>query len=110
MDMVLQAMEYLGFSLHKVDIERGQLQGSQMPFFQEFEYKAYHTAYGSRINELEISFISRQNDCIVVLEIDKRGGFMRYSGDTYRSFVIPYTGYERMDMAAAIDQAIRSAI
>jgi sporulation-control protein len=110
MDMVLRAVEYLGFSLFKVDIEQGHLQGSNMPFFQEFEYKAYHTAYGSRINELEISFIGRQNDCIVVLEIDKRGGFMRFSGDTYRNFVIPYTGYERMDMAAAIDQAIRSAI
>jgi sporulation-control protein len=110
MDRVLQAIEYLGFSLHKVDIEYGQLQGSYMSFFQEFEYKAYNSAYGSRINELEISFIGRQNDCIVVLEIDKRGGFMSFNGDSYKRFVIPYTGYERMDMAAAIDQAIRSVI
>jgi hypothetical protein len=59
---------------------------------------------------LEISFIGRQNDCIVVLEVDKRGGFMSFSGDSYKSFVIPYSGYERMDMAAAIDQLIRSVI
>ncbi|MEO0042616.1 MAG: hypothetical protein RL329_2064 [Bacteroidota bacterium] len=109
-DAVLRALEYLGFSLHKVDIENGQLQGSRMPFFQEFEYKAYHTAYGNRVNELEMSFIGRQNECEVVLEMDKRGGFMSFGGDKYRSFLIPYSGYERMDMAGAIDRAIRSAI
>jgi sporulation-control protein len=110
MDSVLQAIEYLGFDLLKVDIEHGHLQGSNMPFFQEFEYRAYRTNYASRMNEIEISFIGRQNEVEVVLEIDKRSNFMGFGGgDMYRRFRIPYVGYERIDMVAQLDQAIRSA-
>jgi sporulation-control protein len=109
MDMVLQAVEYLGFDLYKVDIKQGQLEGSQMPFFQGFEYHAYRTAYGNHVEALEIIFLGRHTECEVVVRMNAKSSFIGFGDDKYSRFLIPYSGYEQMDMATAIDRAIRGS-
>jgi sporulation-control protein len=109
-DKVLQAVEYLGFDLYKVDIYQEQLQGSQLPFFQGFEYHAYRTAYGNQVDALEIVFLGRQTECEVILRINPKNAFFKSENDKYNHFLVSYTGYERIDMADILDRAIRNAI
>ena len=88
-DHVLGALDNLGFRFKKADLERGTLHGSQMPFFQEIEYYAGHE-YARHFNELELTFIAGPHALDVILEADKRGGFMSSSHDSYNRFTVRY--------------------
>jgi sporulation-control protein spo0M len=81
-----------------------------LPFFQGFEYHAYRTAYGNQVDALEIIFLGRQTECEVLVRINTKSSFMGFGDEKYGRFLIPYFDYEQLDMAAAIDRAIRSAL
>ncbi|MDP9861960.1 MULTISPECIES: sporulation protein [Streptosporangium] len=103
-DHVLGALDNMGFRFKKADLERGTLRGSQMPFFQEIEYYAGHE-YARHFNELELTFIAGPQSMDVILEADKRGGFLESSHDAYNRFTVRYD-----DHPGQADQALRAGL
>jgi sporulation-control protein len=100
---LLDGLLRLGFRFKAADLEKGRLYGSAMPFFQEIEFYAGGN-YSHRINELEVTFIAKESSMEVLLEIDKRGGFLSSGHDAYNRFPVSYADAERMDWAAWLDQ------
>ncbi|MEV6861645.1 sporulation protein [Streptosporangium subroseum] len=103
-DHVLGALDNMGFRFKKADLERGTLHGSQMPFFQEIEYYAGRE-YTRHFNELELTFIAGPHALDVILEADKRGGFMSSSHDTYNRFTVRYN-----DHPGQVEQSLRAGL
>jgi sporulation-control protein len=108
--MVLDAMQRLGFRLHKVDVEYGQIRGARLPFFQEIEYLPGPNFEG-RLNEVEVTFINRPHDMDVIFEVDHRArGFRAMFGereDEIRSFRVAYDDAPRTDFESMIQSALR---
>jgi sporulation-control protein len=101
---VIAALDRLGFQFKKADLERGTLYGSTMPFFQEIEYYAGGN-WRRYFNELELTFIAGPTQMDVILEADKRGGFLSSGHDAYNRFSVRYT-----DPPAAADQALQRGL
>jgi sporulation-control protein len=101
---VLAGLDRMGFRFKKADLERGTLRGSHMPFFQEIEYYA-GPEYGRYFNELELTFITGPAAMDVILEADKRGGFLSSSQDVYNRFTVPLNA-----APAAAEQALRAGL
>ncbi|GGP76366.1 sporulation protein [Streptosporangium pseudovulgare] len=103
-DNVLGALSRMGFHFKKADLERGTLRGSRMPFFQEIEYHAGHE-YGRHFSELELTFITGPHSMDVILEADKRGGFLSSGGDTYDRFTVRHG-----DHPGQVEQSLRAGL
>lgn len=101
---VLGALDRLGFHFKKADLERGTLYGSTMPFFQEIEYFA-GGQWRRHFNELELTFIAGPRQMDVILEADKRGGFLTSGHDALNRFTVRYDA----DPGSA-DQALQRAL
>lgn len=101
---VIAALDRLGFGFKKADLERGTLRGSTMPFFQEIEYYA-GGQWRRHFNELELTFIAGPRQMDVILEADKRGGFLTSSHDAYNRFTVRYD-----DHPGSADQALQHAL
>ncbi|MBN6054032.1 sporulation protein [Nonomuraea sp. RK-328] len=86
---LLGALDRMGFHFKRADLERGTLYGSTMPFFQEIEYHA-GGQWRRYFNELELTFIAGPRQMDVILEADKRGGFLTSSHDAYNRFTVRY--------------------
>ena len=86
---VLAALDRNGFRFKKADLERGTLQGSTMPFFQEIEYHA-GGQWRDHFNELELTFLAGPSQMDIILEADKRGGFLTEGHDAYSRFTVRY--------------------
>ena len=93
---LLDAFSRLGFQFKSADLERGTLHGSRLPFFQEIEFYPAHQYAGS-VNELEVTFISGPESMDVLLELDKRGGFLTSGHDAYNRFTVQYAGAEQLN-------------
>ncbi|SDG03783.1 sporulation-control protein [Sinosporangium album] len=101
---LIAALDRAGFRFKKADLERGTLRGSQMPFYQEIEYYAGHE-WSRHFNELELTFIAGPTQMDVILEADKRGGFLSSSHDTYNRFTVRYS-----DHPGAAEQALHDGL
>ncbi|WP_066362009.1 sporulation protein [Herbidospora mongoliensis] len=101
---LIMALDRQGFRFSKADLERGTLQGSRMPFYQEIEYYA-GPQWSRHFNALELTFITNPHAIDVILEADKRGGFMSSGHDTYNRFTVPLNG----DLGAA-EQALNAGL
>ncbi|HEU4349389.1 MAG TPA: sporulation protein, partial [Actinoplanes sp.] len=74
-ERILDALLRLGFRFSRADVERGRVHGvqQQLPFYQEIEmYSA--PQYASKINEVEITFVTNPQGVELILEFDKKGG------------------------------------
>ncbi|NGQ97285.1 sporulation protein [Brevibacillus sp. SYP-B805] len=118
MAKALDAVKELGFQLYKVDCEFNRHLGRTYPFVQEFEFRPTGQ-YRSRLEELEVIFDLREDECEVLLQVDKRArGFL---GALEEAFDLDER-YTRFRLAAAdlnrptaeiagwIDELIRRAI
>ncbi|MER7206154.1 sporulation protein [Streptosporangium sp. NPDC000239] len=103
-DHVLGALDNMGFRFKKADLERGTLHGSRMPFFQEIEYYV-GPEYSRHFSELELTFIAGPRAVDVILEADKRGGFLTSSHDTYNRFTVHYD-----DHPGQVEQSLRAGL
>jgi sporulation-control protein len=103
-EYVIAALDRMGFHFKKADLERGTLRGSTMPFFQEIEYHA-GGQWRRHFNELELTFIAGPRQMDVIMEADKRGGFLTSSHDAYNRFTVRYD-----DHPAAADQALQRGL
>jgi len=90
MQMVLDAVENLGFQLYKVDCEYNPRLGGTYPFVQEFEFRPTGK-YRGRLDELEVIFSLNLDNLDVFLELDKRargfGGFLEEAFDMDERYV-----------------------
>lgn len=110
-ELVLDAMSRLGFYMHKVDIEMGQIQGARLPYFQEIEFLPGANYFG-RLDEVELTFVMRPYDMDVILEVDRKAhgfGFHAFLGgndDQIRGFRVAYEDAESTDFERLISQAL----
>ncbi|RIV39784.1 sporulation protein [Micromonospora radicis] len=103
-ERILEAFLQLGFRFKSADLERGRIHGVQqlLPFYQEIEFFAA-PQYAQTINELELTFVTNPNGVDVVLECDKRGGFLNPGHDVFGRYQVPHGDAERSDWMQVVD-------
>ncbi|MEU6385980.1 sporulation protein [Streptomyces bauhiniae] len=90
-EAVLEALGQLGFGFRSADLEYGRIGGTgqQLPFYQEIELTpAPQYAYGA--SEFELTFLARPGGMEVVVEADKRGGFLGGGQDALGRFTVSH--------------------
>ncbi|NHD16429.1 MULTISPECIES: sporulation protein [unclassified Actinopolyspora] len=78
----IEALFGMGAQLKSADVEHGTISGvaQEFPFYQELEFFA-PPEFSGRINEIELTFVTRADSVDVVLEADRRGGLFTSGGD-----------------------------
>ncbi|MFF3852847.1 sporulation protein [Micromonospora sp. NPDC002575] len=103
-ERILEAFARLGFRFKGADLERGHIQGVRqtLPFYQEIEYFAA-PQYAQVINEVELTFVTSQQGIDVILECDKRGGFLSAGHDVFGRYTVSHADADRVDWAQVVD-------
>lgn len=107
---ILDAFVRLGFRFKGADLERGHIHGVRqtLPFYQEIEFYPA-PQYASRINEVELTFVTSPTNVDIVLEFDKRGGLFTAGHDAYSHFTIGHTEGSQVDWSQVVDGWVRQA-
>ncbi len=102
-ERILDAFAQLGFQFKKADLEHGGIYGvnQQLPFYQEIEYYPA-PQYAGSINEVEVTFIADPTGVEVILEFDKRGGFLAPGHDAYGRYRVPHAEAETTDWVSVV--------
>lgn len=103
---VLDALSDLGFRFKSADLEKGRIHGSTLPFYQEVEFAPPMQLVHS-ISELEVTFLADPHGVDVVLEADRRGGFMSSGGDSLCRFRLSHADTDRWVLAGHLEATIR---
>jgi sporulation-control protein len=109
-EKILEAFDRLGFRFTRADLEYGRIHGvrQELPFYQEIEFYPPQQYAGS-INEVELTFVADPEGVEVILEFDKRGGFLAPGRDSYGRFRVPHEEVESSDWSAVVDGWMREA-
>ncbi|MFC5291092.1 sporulation protein [Actinokineospora guangxiensis] len=101
---VLDAFGQLGFSFRSADVEVGRIHGvpQRLNLFQEIEFFP-PGQYQGRISQVELTFVTTPEEVWVVLEADRRRGFLQSGGDAFGRFQVAHAESERTDWAPMID-------
>ena len=102
---ILDAFGRLGFRFHGADLERGRIHGSSMPFYQEIEFYP-GGQYTGAMKELELTFIAGPTSLDVIMELDKRGGFLSAGGDAFNRFRVDYASVDQQDWEGWLQQRL----
>ncbi|MER5842444.1 sporulation protein [Streptomyces prasinus] len=107
-EAVLEAFGGLGFGFRSADLEYGRIGGTgqQLPFYQEIELTP-GAQYAHRITEIEVTFLAGPGGMEVVLEADKRGGFLSSGHDAVNLFTVSHDGVEHQDWNAIVGEWLR---
>ncbi|MGW4897615.1 sporulation protein [Kitasatospora sp. NPDC004240] len=107
---VLDTFVQLGFHFRSADLEAGHIRGTgqTLPFYQEIEFSAA-PQYAHRANSVEVTFITTPGRIEVVLETDKRGGFLSSGSDVIRTHVVDHSAADQ-DLTAVVDGWVRSTL
>ncbi|BCL24506.1 sporulation protein [Streptomyces tuirus] len=107
-EAVLEALGGLGFGFRSADLEYGRIGGTgqRLPFYQEIELVPA-PQYAQRFNEIELTFLAGPGGMEVVLEADKRGGFVSAGHDTLTRFTVSHDGVRQEDWSAIVDGWMR---
>lgn len=92
---ILDALVHIGCRFKSADLERGRIPGSALDFYQEIEFHPPSDVRG--ISELEVTFLTGPNGMDVLLEGDRRGGFLDAGGDRVHRLSIGYDVLARED-------------
>jgi sporulation-control protein len=109
-ERILDAFAALGFRFARADLEHGAIYGAhqQLPFYQEIEfYPPPHLA--GAINEAELTFIADPAGVEIVLEFDKRGGFLTAGHDPYGRFRVAHEEADTADWQSVVDSWVQEA-
>lgn len=68
----LEAIEQLGFSFDDAECEGYDHNHDDLPFIQEFEFKARSGDFCNRLDELELVMFVRPDELILELEVDRK--------------------------------------
>ncbi len=109
-ERILEAFDRSGFRFVKADLEHGRIYGvhQTLPFYQEIEFYPA-PQYAGAINEVEVTFVADPEGVEVILEFDKRGGFLGEGHDAYGRFRIAHVEAETTDWTALVDGWVREA-
>ncbi|MCM0673966.1 sporulation protein [Micromonospora phytophila] len=107
-ERILEAFQRLGFRFKHADLERGHIRGTQqtLPFYQEIEFFAA-PQYAQSITEVELTFVTSQHGVDVILECDKRGGFLSAGHDAFGRYQVSHADADRVDWAEVVDGWLR---
>ncbi|MDI2032083.1 sporulation protein [Saccharopolyspora sp. TS4A08] len=100
--VLLEAVERLGFHLHRVDCEAGHLRGTRqtLPFYQEIEFRG--SPNYPRLKQLEVTFIAGHDGLDAVIEGDKKAGLLTSGRDLTNVLNIDYGAIDQIDWAAEL--------
>ncbi|MFY1599043.1 sporulation protein [Micromonospora sp. WMMD737] len=107
-ERILEAFQRLGFRFKHADLERGHIRGTQqtLPFYQEIEFFA-SPQYASTINEVELTFVTSPHGVEVILECDKRGGFLTPGHDAFGHYRLSHADADTTDWVQVVDGWLR---
>ncbi|SCL49608.1 sporulation-control protein [Micromonospora citrea] len=107
-ERILEAFQRLGFRFKHADLERGHIRGTQqtLPFYQEIEFFA-SPQYAGTINEVELTFVTSPHGVEVILECDKRGGFLTAGHDVFGLYRVSHADADRSDWTQVVDGWLR---
>ncbi|MGK5443516.1 sporulation protein [Micromonospora sp. URMC 105] len=107
-ERILAAFEQLGFRFKHADLERGHIRGTQqtLPFYQEIEFFAA-PQYAQAVREVELTFVTGPHGVEVILECDKRGGFLSAGHDMFGRYTVSHADADRLDFAQVVDGWLR---
>ncbi|MFC9686677.1 sporulation protein [Streptomyces sp. NPDC056948] len=110
-EAVLEALGGLGFGFKSADLEYGRIGGTgqRLPFYQEIELVP-SPRYAQQVNEIELTFLANPGGMEVVLEADKRGGFLSSGHDALTRFNVSHEGVEHQDWPAIVDGWIQQLV
>ncbi|MFC8553530.1 sporulation protein [Streptomyces sp. NPDC057273] len=109
-ESILEALGQLGFAFKSADLELGHIRGTgqQLPFYQEIEL-APSPQYAHQVAEIEVTFLAGPAGMEVVLEADKRGGFLSEGHDTVTRFTVSH-GAGAVDWNTEVDSWMRQLV
>jgi len=107
---ILDAFVRLGFRFRKADLEHGGIHGvhQQLPFYQEIEFSPA-PQYAGSINEVEVTFVADPGGVEVVLEFDKRGGFLAPGHDAYGRYRVAHIEAATTDWTSVVQRWVEEA-
>ncbi|MFE1270693.1 sporulation protein [Streptomyces sp. NPDC058758] len=110
-EAVLEALGQLGFGFKSADLELGRIGGTgqQLPFYQEIELTPA-PRYAHQVDEIEVTFLAGPAVLEVVLEADKRGGFLSEGHDALNRHAVGHHDVDRTDWNAEVDGWIRRLV
>ncbi|TQN32809.1 sporulation-control protein [Haloactinospora alba] len=108
--IILDAVSMLGFRFMKADCERGRIRDTsqKLPFYQEVEYRAPSGYAG--LNELEVTFITDERACDLILELDKKGGLFTEGRDSFKRMRIEHGTVEANGLAHQLNDYLGSVV
>jgi sporulation-control protein len=109
-ERILAAFVGLGFRFRGADCEKGRIHGvyQELPFYQEIEFLP-PPRYAHRITQVEVTFVSYPHSMEVVLELDKRGGFLSEGHDSFSRFTVDYATVDHTNWQQELDGYLRHA-
>ncbi|GAA2620688.1 sporulation protein [Actinomadura fulvescens] len=109
-ERILKAFANLGFQFRNADCEKGRIWGvhQELPFYQEIEFYPPQQ-YARGIKQLEVTFVSYPTSMEVVLELDKRGGFVSEGHDAFARFTVDYATVEQANWEQQLDGFLQQA-
>ncbi|MFD8642260.1 sporulation protein [Streptomyces zaomyceticus] len=110
-EAILEALGRLGFVFKSADLELGHIRGTgqQLPFYQEIEV-APAPQYAHQVNEIEVTFLAGPAGTEVVLEADKRGGFLSEDHDAVSRHTVGHHGIDQVDWNAEVESWMRQLV
>ncbi|MFI2722013.1 sporulation protein [Streptomyces collinus] len=110
-EAVLEALGGLGFGFRSADLEYGRIGGTgqRLPFYQEIELLP-SPQYAQQVNEIELTFLANPGGMEVVLEADKRGGFLSPGQDALTRFTVSHEAVQQQDWPSIIDGWMRQLV
>lgn len=103
---ILAAFDRLGCVLRGSDVERGRIPGAVLNCYQEVEFGAPHALAG-RLSEIEVSFVANPHSLEVLIEGDRRGGFLSAGGDHVQRLSIGYDSIDTENWEAIIGETLQ---
>lgn len=93
---ILDALMTIGCRFKSADLERGHIPGSALDFYQEVEFYP-PPEFARAISELEVTFLTFPHGMDVLLEGDRRGGFLHAGSDRIHRLSISYDAIQHED-------------
>lgn len=110
-EVVLAAIDRLGFHFRHADVERGAIFGvrQELPFYQEIEFTPPQVL-AAAMDEMELTFVADSEGVEVILELEKHGGLWHRAEDRYARLRLSHLEAASKDWALEVESAIRGAL
>jgi sporulation-control protein len=104
-ETILQALVRAGLRFKHADLEKGSIRGATLPFYGEFEFSP-PDRFRHVFNEVEVTFLTRAGSMDVILEGDRRGGFLSEGSDEFSRFEVDFASAGSVDWVSVITKQL----